>query len=291
MTRTSRLVIAFGINVCLSVGLVLAGHVAHSTSLVADAGHNLTDAMAILIALVATIVSLRPPSDRRSYGYGRATILAALVNGVVLTFVTISIVWLGVSRLLHPQLMHGGVVVIAATFSLLANLVVVWLLMEGSDDMGIQSALLHSVSDSLSAFVVIIAGFVALFASGPVALRVDPVATLIVAGFIVVEAIRITKESLHVLLEGVPTDIDVELVRQCLCSLEEIESVHDLHIWSLSSSHRVLSAHLVVKGDPTASATAPLIARTRHLLDEQFSIDHATLEIEIAPCSPETSHL
>ena len=93
------------------------------------------------------------------------------------------------------------------------------------------------------------------------------------------------------LLEGVPTDIDVELVRQCLCSSEEIESVHDLHIWSLSSSHRVLSAHLVVKGDPTASATAPLIARTRHLLDEQFSIDHATLEIEIAPCSPETSHL
>ena len=290
MTRSRRLVIALLINLVLAVGLLLAGRVAHSTGLVADAGHNLTDAMAILLALIASILAARPATERWSFGYQRTTILAALANGVVLVIVTVSIIWLAITRLIHPQAVHGAVVLVAAGISLAANLAVVLLLREGSRDLGIKSALIHSLGDALSAAVVAIAGAITIVAHGPVALRVDPIASLIVAGFIVIEAFRITGSSIHVLLEGVPIDLDISAVRRCLCDLAGVDSVHDLHVWSLSTEQRALSAHLIVEGDPSVSSIAPLIADARQVLAERFAIEHATLEIETASCAEHPTH-
>ena len=280
MSRSARLGAALGINLALSVGLVLAGRAAHSTSLVADAGHNLTDAMALILALTASILASRPPSPRRTFGWSRASTLAALANGVVLVIVTVGIAGMAIGRLMHPRAVEGGVVLIAALVSILLNLGVVRLLSEHNHDLGVRSALVHAVGDALSGAVVALAGFIALVGSGPLALRVDPIASLMVAVLIVVEALRVTGASLHVLLEGVPAGVDLEEVDRALRGLDEVLDVHDLHVWSISSSSHALSAHLVVAGDASIQSTQPLLLDMRHLLAEKFGIDHATVELE-----------
>jgi cobalt-zinc-cadmium efflux system protein len=290
MSRPARLGGSLVINLLLTVGLLLAGRAAHSTGLVADAGHNLTDAMALVLALFAILIARRPPSDRRSYGYDRATILAALANGVVLVLVTVTISALAIERLVHPRPIEGGIVLVAASVSAGANIAVVLLLLEDRHDLNIRSAAVHAGGDALSALVVALAGLIALIASGPVALRVDPIASLLVACFIVVEGVRVTSASLHILLEGVPADIDLGEVRRRLLGLEGISQVHDLHVWSLDSEHRAMSAHLVVDGDPSLGATAPLLAEVRSMLTEEFRIDHATVELEGAEGCDEDHH-
>jgi len=290
VTRSQRLLASFVINLLLVIGLLIAGKSAHSTGLVADAGHNLTDAMAIMFALVASLLAARPATERKSFGYHRATILAAFANGLVLIAVTVTIVWLAISRLIHPQAVHGLTVTIAASLSLLANVFVVFLLREGSGDLGIRSALVHSLGDALSAGVVAIAGVVTLVTTGPIAMRIDPIASLIVAGFIVFEAFKITGTSVQVLLEGVPSDIDLESVRRCLCSIAGVASVHDLHVWSLSAEQRALSVHLVIESDPLLSETAGLITGVRTTLTKEFSISHATIEIEAQRCGSDLEH-
>ena len=290
MTRTTRLSLALVLNLVLTAGLVIAGRSAHSTGLLADAGHNLTDAMAILLVLGAEVLSARPATARRSFGLQRASILAALVNGVVLLFVTGSIAVLAISRLLHPQPVHGGTVLLAASISAVINLAVVSLLIEGHDDLSVRSALLHAVGDVLGSAVVALSGLIALVASGPMVERVDPVASLLVAALIIVEALRITRGSLHILLEGVPADLDLDDVRRALCQAPGIREVHDLHVWSLSSSSRALSAHVVIEGDPSLSAAAGTLSTARQLLAERFAIDHATMELEASPCDGGPTH-
>ena len=282
MSRSARLGAALGINLALSVGLILAGRAAHSTSLVADAGHNLTDAMALVLALTASLLVSRPPSPRRTFGWSRASTLAALANGVVLVIVTVGIAVMAIGRLVHPRAVEGGIVLIAALVSLLLNLGVVRLLSDHRHDLGVRSALVHAVGDALSGGVVALAGLIALVASGPLAVRVDPIASLIVAALIVVEALRVTGASLHVLLEGVPTGVDLTEVDQVLRGLDEVLDIHDLHVWSISSSSNALSAHLVVSGDASIESTRPLLIEMRRLLAEQFGIDHATVELETA---------
>lgn len=290
MTRTARLSLALVLNLLLTVGLLVAGRSAHSTGLAADAGHNLTDAMAILLVLGAELLSSRPATARRSYGLQRAGILAALANGVVLLVVTGSIAWLSIVRLLHPQPVHGSIVLVAASISALLNLAVVSLLVEGHDDLSVRSALLHAVGDVLGSAVVALSGLVALLASGPLVERIDPIASLLVAGLIIVEALRITRGSLHILLEGVPADLDLEEVRRSLCEVDGVREVHDLHVWSLSSSSRAMSAHVVVDGDPALSEASGTLALVRSMLVDRFAIDHATLELEAASCAGGDAH-
>jgi cobalt-zinc-cadmium efflux system protein len=290
MSRRNRLTLALVLNIGLSVGLVIAGRAAHSTGLIADAGHNLTDAMAILLVLGADLLSRRPATTRRSFGLQRATILAALANGVVLIAVTSSIVWLAVERLLHPGTVQGSIVLIAASASALLNLAVVSLLVEDHHDLSVRSALLHAVGDVLGSSVVALSGLVAMIASGPLVQRIDPIASLVVAALIIVEALRITRSSLHILLEGVPTDLDLEVVRAAICETDQIVEVHDLHVWALSSESRAMSAHVVVQGDPTLSDAEGLLVAAKALLAERFAINHATIELESSSCADDLRH-
>ena len=280
MTRTTRLSLALVLNVILTAGLVVAGRSAHSTGLMADAGHNLTDAAAVLLVLVAEFLGMRPATARRSYGLQRASILAAFVNGVVLLVVTGSIAWLAIARLLSPHPVHGATI----------NLAVVKLLVEGHEDLSMRSAWLHAVGDVLGSAVVAISGLVALLASGPLVERIDPIASLLVAGLIITEAFRITRGSIHILLEGVPADLDLDEVRSTMCEVSGVIEVHDLHVWSLSSASRALSAHLVIEGDPMLSAAAKTLATTRTLLLDRFNIDHATMELEANSCEGGEHH-
>lgn len=308
MRQTTRLSLSLALNLGLTIALVLTGQVAHSTSLIADAGHNLTDAVAIGVAFVAIVLARRPPSERRSFGFGRASFLAALANGIVLIVVTGTIIVLAIWRLFHPHLVRGGIMLLAASVSVVMNLAIVVLLRDdhsghdhngdhsdhghGHDhgDLGIRSAWLHAVGDALSGLVVAVAGLIALVASGPVAERVDPIASLLVAAFIIIEAFRVTATSMNELLEGVPSDVDLEEVRQSLREVDRVVDVHDLHVWSLSATSRALSAHLLVEGDPSLSASGVLLQEIRELLERRFRIDHATIEIEGGDSCAHHSH-
>lgn len=290
MSRATRLSIALILNLALSGGLVLSGVAAHSTGLIADAGHNLTDAMAVLLVLGAALLARRPATPRRSWGLERATILAALANGIVLLAVTATIAWLAVGRLIHPAPVHGGIVLVAAGLAAVINLGVVGLLVEGHQDLSIRSALAHAVGDALSSLVVAASGLVALLASGPLVERLDPIASLVVAVLIVIEATRITRTSIHLLLEGVPPDVDLAELREAICEDPAVIEVHDLHVWALSSSSRALSAHVVIEGDPSVSEASSSVQAARRMLAERFAIDHATLEVECGSCSDEHPH-
>lgn len=290
MSRATRLSIALILNLALSGGLVLSGVAAHSTGLIADAGHNLTDAMAVLLVLGAALLARRPATPRRSWGLERATILAALANGIVLLAVTATVVWLAVGRLIHPAPVHGGIVLVAAGLAAVINLGVVGLLVEGHQDLSIRSALAHAVGDALSSLVVAASGLVALLASGPLVERLDPIASLVVAVLIVIEATRITRTSIHLLLEGVPPDVDLAELREAICQDPAVIEVHDLHVWALSSSSRALSAHVVIEGDPSVSEASSSVQAARRMLAERFAIDHATLEVECGSCSDEHPH-
>lgn len=288
MTRSSRLVATLSINAALVVGEIVGGVVAHSTGLLADAGHNLTDVAAVGLSLVAVRWAMRPRSDARSYGNQRATILAALTNAAFLAVVTVAIAALSVERLVHPVHVTGGIVIVVAGGALVANGVAALALTERSRDLNMRATRLHMVGDATASLAVLAAGVVVLVA-GQWADRADPAASLVVAGIILIAAVRILRESASVLLESTPSDIDLAHLRGAVTGVTGVDEVHDLHVWSLSSDYRALSAHLVLSGHPTLEEAQAVVRRVRERVVRGFDIAHATLETECERCDDEAA--
>jgi len=287
MTRTARLIAALGINAALVVGQVVAGIAAHSTSLMADAGHNLTDVAAIAVSLLAVRWAMRPRSDERSFGNHRGTILAALLNAGTLAVVTAAIVAESIDRLVHPVHVDGGIVVLVAAAAVVANTLAAMVLFDRSRDLNMKSALVHMVSDVAASLCVMVAGLVIVLTGGGGWDRIDPVASLVVAAMIIVQAVRLVRASTDVLLESTPPDIDLASLRQAITGVPGVEEVHDLHVWSLSSEVRALSAHLVLAGHPTLEEAQELGAAVRERVVVPFTIAHATFEMECERCVDE----
>ncbi|MGH9110087.1 MAG: cation diffusion facilitator family transporter [Acidimicrobiales bacterium] len=287
MSRTWRLAVALAINVALVAGQVVAGVISHSAGLLADAGHNLTDVAAVGLSLVAVRWALRPRSANRSYGNHRGTILAALANAAVLAVVTVAIAAVGIVRLLHPTHVDGGVVAAVAGAAVVANGLAAWALHEGDRDLNMRSAVLHMVSDLAASAVVAAAGVAIVVAGGGGWERADPVASLVVAALVLVEAVRIAKESADVLLESTPPDVDLAALRRSMTATPGVGEVHDLHVWSLSSEYRALSAHLVLTGHPTLEEAQAVGNVVRAGVSDPFGIAHATFELECERCDDE----
>lgn len=289
MSRTARLGTALGINIALVVGQAVAGVVAHSAGLLADAGHNLTDVAAVGLSLWAVRWALRPRSEVRSYGNHRATILAALANSALLAAVTVAIVVEGVLRLLHPLPVHAGIVVAVAGVAVLANGTAAWVLHEPGHDLNMRAAVLHMLGD-MAASLVVVAAALAILAGGHALDRADPVASLVVAVIVLYEAVRIARDSADVLLESTPSDVDLGQLRRAITATPGVGEVHDLHVWSLSSEYRALSAHLVLTGHPTLEEAQAVGNRVRQEITAPFDIAHTTFELEcercdeVAPC-------
>ncbi len=285
MSRTGRLVVALSINAALVVGQIVAGVAAHSSGLLADAGHNLTDVCAIGLSLAAVRWALRPRSAARSFGNHRGLILAALVNSAALAVVTVAIVVHSVSELVHPASVDGALVAAVAAVAMVANGLCAWVLYDKSRDLNMRASFIHMGADVLSSFVVLVAGTViAVTGSWE---RLDPVAALVVAALIMVEAFRLLRGSVDVLLESTPADLDLEDMRREMTGVEGVSEVHDLHVWSLSSEVRALSAHLVMSGHPTLEEAQEVGATVRRRLAGAFDIAHSTLELECERCTDE----
>ena len=286
MTRTTRLVLALAINGALVIGEAVTGLSSHSAALLSDAGHNLTDVVAIAISLLAVRWALRPRSDQRSFGNHRGPILAALANAAILGVVTVAILAISVERLVHPTHVHGAVVVVVAAVATAANLLAVLALRESGHDHNMRANVVHMAADAMSSLAVLVAG-VLILTLGTGLDRADPIASVLVSVLICVEAARLVRTSADVLLESTPRDVDLGALRAAITAVDAVAEVHDLHVWSLSSDVRALSAHLVLSGHPSLEAAQAVGEQVRTQISGSFDIAHTTFALECERCEDE----
>jgi cobalt-zinc-cadmium efflux system protein len=272
-----RLLLAMGLSGAILVAELIGGLVSGSLALLSDAGHVLTDMSAQIVSLLALVFAARPATPRKSFGYYRLEILAAMANGIILVGLAAGVGWAAYQRLRaggsHP--IHADIMVPVAVAGFLANVAGAWLL-RGAHSLNVRGAYLHVLSDLLSSAAVTIGGVIIMFA--PRATIIDPILGLAIAVFVLVGAFRLLREATDVLLEAVPAGIDLEKVREAVQGVPGIANVHDLHIWTITSGLHALSAHLVVQ-DGTAS-TDDLLVRVKDLLAREHAIAHSTLQIE-----------
>ncbi|MBI4989849.1 MAG: cation transporter [Rhodocyclales bacterium] len=252
-----------------------AGWWAGSLALLSDAGHMLTDALALALAATAAWAARRPPTHRLSFGLQRIEILAALGNAGFMLAVILGIAWSAAERLLHPVPVQGLVVTAVAVVGLLVNVGVAWLLAHGESTLNTRAALLHVLGDLLGSVAALASGLVIQFTGWTPA---DPLLSLFICALILVSTLRLAREAVHALLEGVPPGLALPEVGRRMASIDGVVSVHDLHIWSLSSNHAALSAHVVVRD---LAEWPRILSDLSALLHEAFGIGHATLQPEL----------
>lgn len=284
MTRSRRLTAVLALNLVLVAAQVGFGLAAHSLGLLADAAHNLSDVAAVVVALAAVRWARRAPTATRSYGFHRGTILAALGNAAAVLAVTGAIFWQAVRRLADPAPVEGGVVLAVALVGFLVNAVAVRVLREHGPrhDLNIRAAVLHMGADALASLGVAVAGLVILVTGRLQWL--DPAVSMAIGVLVAVEAVRLVRQAAEVLLESTPTDVDLDRLTATMRRVEGVETVHDLHVWSLSSEVRALSAHLVLAGHPSLEEAQAVGDRVKTAVAAPFAIAHSTLELECEPC-------
>jgi len=280
--RVRRLRLAIGLNLVVVVVQVGAGLAAHSLGLLADAGHNLTDVAAVALSLVAVRLTTRAPTSERSFGYHRSTVLAAQANAGLILAVTGVIAYESIRRLLDPQPVGGGVVLVVALVAMVMNIAATAAVFDRSGDLNMRSAVVHLAGDALASLGVAVAGLVMLLTGG--AERLDPLVSLAIAVVIAFEAVALLREATDVLLESTPGGLDLGDVLAAMRAVDGVDDVHDLHAWSLSSDVRALSAHVVVSGHPSLEEAQAVADDVKRAVARPFAISHATLELECEAC-------
>lgn len=275
-TKGRALYIALALTFGFAFVEAFGGWWAGSLALFGDAGHMFSDAMALGLSAAALWLSRRPPSARHSYGFARAEIVAALVNGLLMLAVVIGIVVEAIGRLRNPQPVAAGAVIVIALTGLLVNVLVLFALTRGESDLNIRGAILHVMGDLLGSVAALLAGAVIYFTGW---LPVDPLLSLVICALILHSTFQLIREALHVLMEGVPRHLDFDAVGRAMAQVPGALSIHDLHIWTVASGRLALSAHVVVKDFNNWTV---LLTTQRALLHERFSIDHVTLQPELA---------
>jgi cobalt-zinc-cadmium efflux system protein len=259
----------------------VGGLLSHSLALLSDAGHVLTDVFALGLAWFAVEQSKRPADQRRTYGYQRVSILAALLNSVTLILIVLAIVYEAVRRLAAPPHVHGGIVIASALVGIAINFVVIFALRGDSRGLNMRAALLHVTGDVAASVGVVVAGLVILLTGW---LYIDPLLSLAIAALIAFGALGIIRETVNLLLEGTPREIDLGAVRAEIATTELITGVHDLHVWALSSDEMALSCHVVVGECPLGEAEHVVRDLEARLCD-RFAIGHTTIQVESChPC-------
>jgi len=260
---------------------VFAGIKAHSLALVSDAGHNFTDALALLLAWIANYLEAKPANEFKTYGYQRAGVLAAFVNALTLVALSAWIFYAGIERLRQPMAVNQNVMIVVAAVGLVLNGGIMWALRAASrKDINVRSAFVHMLGDALGSMA-IIAGAIAIAYTGWV--QVDPLLSILIGALIVWTAWDIIREALNILLEGLPRGLRLNDVIGLMRAVDGVLDVHDLHIWSLGSSTHALSCHVLIEDVPPSSSEA-ILRRLNGMLAERFHIHHTTVQFEHASC-------
>jgi cobalt-zinc-cadmium efflux system protein len=271
----SALKIGIVLNLSFVVIEFLYGKWASSMALVADAGHNLSDVLGLAIALGAALLSRRRPTSQRTYGYRRSSILAALANGALLLAALGAIAWEALQRLSRPEPIATGTVIVVALIGIAVNAATAWLFAKGRKrDLNVESAFLHMAADAAISLGVVVAAL-AIRLTGW--LWLDPATSLAIVAVVFWSTLRLLRDSLNLALDAVPSGVDPEALRTYLCSLPQVVGVHDLHVWGVSTSETVLTAHIVLNGPVENNA---LVAGIEHQM-HHFGIGHTTIQLEI----------
>lgn len=269
----------FSIAIALNVVFVLVeafyGWQADSLALLSDAGHNLSDVLGLVIAWGGFYLGKLRPSHKHTYGLGRASIMAALLNALILLLAVGGIAWEAISRFNHPVPINGDIVMLVAAIGVLINGATAWLFMSGNkNDLNVRGAFLHMAADTLVSIGVVIAGAMFMWTGW---YWLDPAISLLIAAVILFGTWNLLRQSLHLSLDGVPASIELEKVRDYLVALPDICEVHDLHVWAMSTSGIALTVHLVA---PDGHPGDDFLKRVADELHDNFAIEHATIQIE-----------
>jgi cobalt-zinc-cadmium efflux system protein len=279
--RSAILRLALALTCVVLVVELVGGLLSHSLALLSDAGHVLTDVFALGLAWFAVAQASRPADQRRSYGYHRVSILAALVNSIVLIGIVIAIGYEALRRLANPEPVHGGIVIVAALVGIAINAYVAFGLRGDTRSLNLRAALLHVTGDIGASVGVVVAGAVILLTGW---LYIDPLLSIAIAVLIAYGAWRIVRETVNLLMEGTPHEINLAAVTAEITGTKLISSMHDLHVWALSSDEMALSCHVVVDDCPLGEAEHVVRDLEKRLCD-RFAIGHTTIQVESChPC-------
>lgn len=274
--------IALALNLAYLAAEIVGGIVFNSLALLADAAHMLSDVVGLAIALYAQNLMTRPASARHTFGFQRSEVLGALANAVTLVAVVLWILYEAVGRLTDPEPIQGGAVIAVASIGLAINVGSARFLQRAQgQSLNMRGAVVHMASDAFGSVAVIVAGAAALLWR---ATWVDPAASFVIAGLILVVTWRLLRDTVHVLMEGAPRGMDVEEVERALEGQNGVASVHHLHLWNLASDVPALSAHVVLTEELTLHEAQERGDQLREMLHRRFGIDHSTLELECHPC-------
>lgn len=274
------LTFAVVITIAYAIVEAVVGWASGSLALISDAGHMVTDATALILAWIAGRFMQKPPSSKHSYGYSRLEVLTALVNAVFMLIVIAVIIYEAVERIWHPVDVDGGAVFFVAVIGLLVNLLVAYILSgashgHGHANLNTRAALVHVIGDLLGSVAAIMAGAIIYFTGW---MPIDPILSMVICLIVIRSVYQLLKESLLVLMEGVPDHIDLYEVSKHLSSLDHVIAVSDLHVWNLSSGYIALTAHIRVK---KIEDWPDILLAARKSLNENFGIKHITIQPEI----------
>ena len=270
------------VTFCVFLGELIGGIWSGSLALLSDAVHMMSDTLSLLISWLAIYLSTRPATASRTYGYHRAEVFAALLNGVTLIGISCWIFYEAYHRYMSPTEIKVTGMFIVACLGFVANLLILWRLHgESHGNLNVRSAVLHVIGDTLSSVAVVIGGAIIYWTGW---YPVDAVLSFLIGGIILLGAVNVTREAVHILLENSPRDTDAHTVAEHLCGLDAVKDVHDMHIWSLCSNYCALSAHIVVD-ERTTLAPDRILEQINAELQKHFGISHTTLQLEQVACA------
>ena len=273
----SRLLWAVGLNQLLTLGQVIAGILSGSLALLADALHNFNDAMALLIAYIARRIARRETTKAFTFGYRRAELIGAMINLTALALVGLYLIYEAIMRFVEPQQITGWLMMAAAGLALvvdIATVVLLWVMSRGN--LNVRAAFVHNMTDAAASVAVLLGGLAIIYLQ---AYWIDPVLTLLIAGYVLYQALTMLPKAARILMGGAPPGVDFDEVVQSLEAHERVEEIHHVHIWQLDESHSALEAHVVV-GRASSDETGAIKRDLKRLLEERFDIGHSTLEFE-----------
>jgi cobalt-zinc-cadmium efflux system protein len=275
------LLIALSITFLMMVAEVIGGLLSNSLALLSDAGHMLTDNLALLLSFFAMTFASLPATDRKTFGFYRLEILAAFVNGIVLVLISFYIIFHAYLRMIHPQPVQGTLMLVIAIIGLVANVIgAMFLFKHSHTSLNIRGAYLHILGDALSSVGVVIGGIIILYTGWYL---IDPILSVMISLVIIYGAWALVKESVNILLESAPAHINIDTIAEEIAKLKGVREAYHIHLWSITSGVYALSAHVLID-DQMVSDSRELNDRVRKLLSERFKILHSTIQLECERC-------
>lgn len=263
-----------GLNVVFASIEIVFGLLSNSVALVADATHNFSDVLGLILAWGALMLAKKIPNGRYTYGYRSATILSVLVSTTLLFVAVGGIVWSALGRFTHPEPITGMTMIAVAAVGIFINGISAWLLSKGNNDLNVKSAFMHLIADAAVSAGVVLAGILIYFTGWTM---IDPIISLVISVVVIWTGWGVLRDAIKLSLNAVPKSIDIEKVKTYLENLEGVTKLHDLHIWPLSTSETALTGHLVI---PSATHNDDFLHKVAHELKDKFGIGHTTIQIE-----------